>query len=129
VFGVEAHVGSIVPRPKDALRLISDVPGLTLTLDYTHFTLKGTPDRNLEPLMAHASHFHLRGARRKRLQTSLKDNAIDYRRILRVMKQTGYLGYIGVEYVWTEWQRCNEVDNLSETILWRDFLRKEMERL
>jgi sugar phosphate isomerase/epimerase len=129
VFSVEAHVGSIVPNPLEALRLVKNVPGLTLTLDYTHFTLGGMPDRQVEPLISHASHFHLRGARRKHLQTSKKDNTINYNRILQVMKKTGYKGYIGVEYVWTEWQHCNEVDNLSETILWRDFLRKEMKRI
>jgi sugar phosphate isomerase/epimerase len=121
VFSVEAHVGSIVPRPKQALRLIERVPGLTLTLDYTHFTRVGIPDAEIEPLVKHASHFHARGARKGRLQTSFKDNAIDYRRIARVMKATGYRGFLGIEYVWTDWEHCNEVDNLSETILWRDF--------
>ena len=37
-FSVEAHVGSIVPTPESAARLVQSVPGLTLTLDYTHFT-------------------------------------------------------------------------------------------
>ena len=129
IFGVEAHIGSLVPHPREALRLVTAVPGLTLTLDYTHFTTGGMPDRAIEPLVAHSSHFHLRGARRKRLQASLKDNIVDYRRILQVMKRTGYRGYIGVEYVWIDWQHCNEVDNISETILWRDFLRKEMKRI
>ena len=42
--------------------------------------------------------------------------------LLRVMRKTGYKGYVGVEYVWIDWQHCNEVDNLSETVLWRRFL-------
>ncbi|MBI1842700.1 MAG: sugar phosphate isomerase/epimerase [Verrucomicrobia bacterium] len=63
IFGVEAHVGSIVPRPRKALRLVREVPGLTLTLDYTHFTRSGLPDETVEPLVRHASHFHARGAR------------------------------------------------------------------
>jgi hypothetical protein len=40
------------------------------------------------------------------------------------MKNLGYGGYIGIEYVWTDWEHCNEVDNLSEVILLRDFIRK-----
>jgi sugar phosphate isomerase/epimerase len=123
-FGVEAHIGSIAPNPKAAERLVKDVPGLTLTLDYTHFTRRGMPDRVVEPLVRYASHFHARGARRGRLQAAFKQNVIDYDRILKQMKKTGYGGYIGVEYVWTDWQHCNEVDNLSETILFRDFFRK-----
>jgi sugar phosphate isomerase/epimerase len=126
VFSVEAHVGSIVPDPKAALRLVRSVSGLTLTLDYTHFTRTGLPDRAAEPLIAHASHFHARGARRDRLQTSFQQNTIDYARVLRAMQQVGYKGYVGVEYVWVDWEHCNEVDNLSETIQLRDFLRANL---
>jgi len=122
-FSVEAHVGSIVPRPKPALRLLRNVPGLTLTLDYTHFTRCGLPDSEVEPLVAYASHFHARGACRGRLQAAFKQNTIDYARILKTMAKTGYQGYLGVEYVWIDWEHCNEVDNLSETIQMRDFLR------
>jgi sugar phosphate isomerase/epimerase len=122
-FAVEAHVGSIAPTPEAAAALVRAVPGLTLTLDYTHFTRSGVPDSEIEPLIAHASHFHARGARAGRLQASFKDNVIDYGRVLDVMRRTGYSGYVGVEYVWIDWEQCNEVDNLSETILLRDFLR------
>ncbi|MEO7299345.1 MAG: sugar phosphate isomerase/epimerase family protein [Verrucomicrobiota bacterium] len=126
IFGVEAHVGSIAPTPKAALRLVKDVPGLTLTLDYTHFTRAGLPDSAAEPLIAHASHFHARGARKSRLQTSFQENKIDYARVLRAMKKSNFRGYVGVEYVWVDWEHCNEVDNLSETILLRDFLRRKI---
>jgi sugar phosphate isomerase/epimerase len=123
IFGVEAHVGSLAPIPELALRLAESVAGLTLTLDYTHFTRDGVPDSKIEPLIAHASHFHVRGACQDRLQCSFKDNVIDYGRVVDVMQSTGYSGHVGVEYVWIDWEHCNEVDNLSETILFRDFLR------
>jgi sugar phosphate isomerase/epimerase len=126
VFGVEAHVGSIAPNPKTALLLVRGVPDLTLTLDYTHFTRSGLPDSAAEPLIAHASHFHARGARKGRLQTSLQKNTIDYARVLRALRQADYKGYVGVEYVWVDWEHCNEVDNLSETIQLRDFLRANL---
>ena len=128
-FSVEAHVGSLAPKPAAAAKLVRDVPGLTLTLDYTHFTRSGIPDSVCEPLVQHATHFHARGARRGRLQTSFPQNTIDYARVLRAMRRTGYRGYIGVELVWVDWEHCNEVDNLSETIRLRNFLRKEMVRL
>ena len=70
-----------------------------------------------------ASHFHARAARPTRLQAPLKENTIDYAAILRSMGQSGYSGWIGLEYVWVDWEHCNEVDNLSETILLRDHLR------
>jgi sugar phosphate isomerase/epimerase len=128
VFAVEAHVGSIAPRPKYALELVTKTPGLTLTLDYTHFTKLGIADEQIEPLVAHASHFHARGACKGRLQASFKDNVIDYGRVMRAMAQCNYPGYVGVEYVWINWEHCNEVDNLSETILLRDFFRLRASR-
>ncbi len=127
-FSVEPHVGSIVPVPKEALRLVQSTPGLTLTLDYTHFIRRGIAEAEVEPLLVYASHFHARGARKGRLQTSLKRNTIDSARIARRMKRTGYRGYIGIEYVWIDWEHCNEVDNLSETILLRDLIRKAWAR-
>jgi sugar phosphate isomerase/epimerase len=126
MFSIEAHVGSLVPNPKAALRLLCDVPGLTLTLDYTHFIRAGLPDRAAEPLMAYASHFHARGACKGRLQAAFTQNTIDYARVLSAMRKCKYPGYVGVEYVWVDWEHCNEVDNLSETIQLRDFLRRNI---
>lgn len=122
-FGVESHVGSIVPSPKSAARLVRCVPGLTLTLDYTHYARRGVPDAAVEPLLQHATHFHVRGACRGRLQTSFAKNTIDYRRIARVMREVGYAGWIGIEYIWIDWEHGNENDCLSETIRFRDFFR------
>ena len=122
-LGVEAHVGSIVPDPASARDLVSRVAGLTLTLDYTHFTRAGLPDDVIEPLLPFASHIHVRGAKPGRLQAAFKDNVIDYRRLVDLLAKRDYRGWLGVEYVWIDWEQCNECDNLSETILFRDFLR------
>jgi sugar phosphate isomerase/epimerase len=35
-YGVEAHIGSIIEEPEQALALMKSVPGLGLTLDYSH---------------------------------------------------------------------------------------------
>ena len=125
-FSVEPHFGSVVPTPPKAKRLLDMTPGLTLTLDYTHFTCQGTPDNEIEPLLPFASHFHARGACRGKLQAAMRDNTIDYPRILRTMQKLGYSRFVVLEYVWTEWMRCNEVDNLSETVLLRDLLRASL---
>lgn len=124
VLGVEAHLGSLVPDPASAERLVQQTPGLTLTLDYTHFTRVGLPDAAVEPLLKYASHFHARGAREGRLQESFARNTIDYRRVVEQLQAAGYTGWLGVEYTWSDWEHCNECDNLSETILFRDFFRE-----
>ena len=122
-FAVEAHVGSLVPDPESAAQLVRQVPGLTLTLDYTHFTRLGMPDSAVEPLVAHASHFHVRGASQGRLQQPFSRNTIDYARVFAAMQDCAYPGWIGIEYVYIDWEHCNECDNLSETIQFRDFFR------
>jgi len=116
VLGVEPHIGSIIDTPDKALQLIKSVPGLTFTLDYTHFAKTGVPDSEVEPMIEYASHFHARTAKPGALQTTLTDNTIDYKRIVEVMKKTGYCGFIGVEYIWMDWENCNRSDNVSESI-------------
>ncbi len=128
-FGVEPHVGSLTADPQAAAALAQAVPGLTLTVDYTHFIRLGMADAEVEPLLAYASHFHVRGAMPGRLQVGFKDNVIDYGRVLDGLHARGYAGWLGVEYVWIDWERCNECDNLSETILFRDFLRNAISNL
>ena len=123
VLAVEPGLGSIISTPPLAKRLIELTPGLTLTLDYGHFTCQGIPDHEIEPLLGYTSHFHARGACKGKLQASFKENTINYPRVLRAMRSVGYDRYVALEYVWTEWMRCNEVDNLTETILLRDLLQ------
>lgn len=127
VYSIEPHLGSVAPTPEQALRLAQWAPGLTFTLDYTHFTYQGIADDEVEPLVKHASHFHARGGRKTRLQAPVKENTIDYPRVLRAMKAANYPGYVGVEYVWQDWEHCNEVDNVSETILMRNLIVNSFE--
>jgi sugar phosphate isomerase/epimerase len=123
-LSVEGHLGSCVDTPEKLARLIELTPGLTLTLDYTHFVAAGFADADVEPLLAHARHFHCRGAAKGQLQATFDDNTIDYRRVIRRMREIGYAGYFGIEYTWSDWQNCNRTDNVSETIRFRDLARQ-----
>jgi sugar phosphate isomerase/epimerase len=127
VLGIEAHLGSFCETPECARKLVQDVKGLTLTLDYTHFTKRGIEDSVIEELMPYASHFHARNACKGRAQCTAKDNTIDYPRVMRKMIENNYKGFVGLEYVWIEWEHMNEADNVSETIQLRNVLRKAYE--
>ena len=85
---VEAHIGSIVPRPKSAKKLIKSVPSLPLTLDYTHLTRIGLSYADVEPLIKYATHIHIRGTRRSRLQETFGRDAIDFKRMFEAMQAT-----------------------------------------
>lgn len=113
---VEPHLGSLIDTPARALQLVCLAPGLGVTLDYAHFTRAGIPDARIEPLAARATHFHARCARRGRLQCGLKENTIDFGRALAALGRQPFQGWVAVEYVWIDWEHCNDVDVLSETI-------------
>lgn len=125
-YSVEAHVGSICPDPQTALALVKQVEGLTLTLDYTHFICAGISNEGVHQLLPWASHFHARAARVGQLQSILHENEVDYRAITDWMRRHRYPGFVCLEYVWLEWMGCNRTDNISETILLREYLRHLM---
>jgi sugar phosphate isomerase/epimerase len=81
-------------------------------------------DEKVDRLIPYASHFHARGAAVGRLQTSVAENEIDYARVVRLMKETGYAGWVGVEYTWNRWEDCDRTDNVSETVLMKELLTK-----
>lgn len=126
ILAVEPHIDSVVATPELAKRLIDLVPGLTLTVDYSHFAAQGIPHEEVEPLFALASHFHLRCAGKGKLQTTLTGNTTEFPRVLNTIAKVSYQGYVSVEYIWTDWMRCNEVDNVSEVIQLRDLLQAEV---
>ncbi len=126
-FSVEPHIGSICPTPEAVLELVAQAPGLELTLDYTHFVAQGIPQERIDPLTRHARHLHARGARPGRGQCGLRESTVDHRAIVERLAAEGYDGHLALEYVWIEWERMNECDNVSESAMLRDALRAHMD--
>lgn len=118
-YGIEAHIGSICPDIDATRELLHAVRGLSLTLDYTHFVAAGVLSRDIHPLLRFASHIHVRGGARNRLQTPVSENQVDYSGMLRRLTKRGYSGFLALEYVYTGWQQCNRTDNITETLLLR----------
>ncbi len=121
-LAVEPHVGSLTDTPERALGLAQRVPGLGFTLDYAHFTRAGIADARIEPLTQLATHLHARTARRGRLQAPLKENTIDFRRVVTALARQKFNGWVALEYVWIDWEHCNEVDIISETVQLKNLL-------
>jgi sugar phosphate isomerase/epimerase len=122
-LSIEPHVGSICRSPADVTWLCENVPGLALTLDYTHYVMDGFSEASIEPLLPLTRHLHARGGASGRLQTSLADSTIDYERIVRLLAEQGYGGYIAVEYLSLADAGMTGIDVLTETVLMRDLLR------
>jgi sugar phosphate isomerase/epimerase len=121
-LSVEPHIGSVIDTPARASALLEMTPGLTLTLDYGHFVAAGAAEETIEPLLGQARHVQCRGGAPGRLQASMRVSTIDFPRMTRQLAAAGYTGFLACEYVWSEWQRCDEVDNLTETAALRNVL-------
>ncbi|WCB96870.1 hypothetical protein DSM104299_05638 [Baekduia alba] len=124
IVSLNPYAGSIVDTPAKALALIERAPGLELTLDYGHYVVQGIPDREIEPLLEHARHFHVRGAAKGLVQTRLEDNVIDYGRALDRLAAIGYDGWVEVEQIYDQRPGCSNCDNIQELRKWSAFVRE-----
>jgi sugar phosphate isomerase/epimerase len=118
-YAIEAHIGSLCPDVASTIEFLHKVPGLTLTLDYGHFVWAGETSQQVHSLLPFASHLHVRGGAKNRLQTPLKENEIDFAGMTEQLTKAGYDGFLALEYVWIDWNGCNTTDNVSETLLLR----------
>jgi sugar phosphate isomerase/epimerase len=123
IYAIEPHIGSICPDVESTRRFLAAVKGLTLTLDYGHFIMAGETSDQVHNLLPSASHVHVRGGARERLQTSVAENTINFPEIIAGLQQLKYDGFLALEYVWVDWNDCNRTDNISETILLRNALK------
>jgi sugar phosphate isomerase/epimerase len=129
LYAIEPHIGSICGEVESARAFLRRVEGLTLTLDYGHFVMAGESSALVHDLLPFASHIHVRGGARDRLQTSVDENTIDFTGMLAGLKQLGFDGFLSLEYVWVDWNGCNRTDNVSETVLLRRALEAKIFRL
>ena len=124
---VEPHLGSLIQAPDRALELVAASSALQLTVDYAHFIRRGVSQEELTPLLDWARQVHARGASPGRLQSPMHENTVDFESLIAELRARQYAGSIAIEYVWTAWERCNELDIVSETVLLRDRLAAALE--
>lgn len=123
VLCVEPHLGSTLDAPERAAELLELTPGLALTLDPSHFVAAGAPQGEIAPLLSRSRHLHLRGARKGHLQVRNAQDATDLPALAAAMREHRFAGTASLEYIWLDWQGCNQCDTISETALLRDRLR------
>ena len=121
-YSVEPHFGSIMENPQHAVKLLSTLPGISITLDHSHYTAQGFGIDLIRPLAAFASHVHARGAAKGEMQTSLARNKTDFKAVVTHLLEANYHGAICLEYCYIDWENCNRTDNISETLLLRERL-------
>jgi len=116
-LNIEPHYPSLAQSPEGTIRLCEAVPGLAITLDYSHFVAQGYTHDQVEPLHKYASHFHARQAKLGNRNAPRAEGTIDFCRVVKRMKTDGYDGVICLEY------EPHDLDYIEETRL----LKEEIE--
>lgn len=124
---VEPHADSMAQTPDEALRLLKEVPGLALTLDWAQMVAQGIAEADIRTLLPHARHLHIRQAAKGKPQTPVEGGKIDIVRVLDALHDVGYKGVVCVEYMTAP--GFAPVDTLSESARMRDALRAARDAL
>lgn len=115
-LNIEPCEPSVAEDPRDAARLCEKVPGLGLTLDYSHFIDPGYDQASIEPLHQFTTHFHARQAAAGKRVEAVDKGTIDFKRVITSLRHQNYNGVIAVEYVDCEVTRKCGVDVMKETV-------------
>ncbi len=120
---IEPHIQSVTWTPELAVEMCHRVPGLSLTIDHSHFTFHGIPYEQIAATHPYGTHWHARQARPGEAQCRFHDGAIPFERIVDDLRTQGYDGIICFEYVHSSWMAQDRVDCVTETIQLRDQLQ------
>jgi len=128
-LNVEPCEPSIAEDPQQAVRLCEEVPGLGLTLDYSHFIDPGYDQSSVEQLHRFTRHVHARQAAPGKRVEGVDRGSIDFKRIIFLLEQQNYQGVIAVEYLDCEITTQCGVNVLAETVKMKLELSKLLQEL
>jgi len=119
----EPHFGSLAQTPAKALELIERTHDVRFALDYSHFVYQGIDQDEVDLLLPHTHHFHVRQAAPGVVQARTREGTIDFARVRDELLGMGYEGYFALEYQWEDgWLDFSRVDCIAETAEMRDLL-------
>jgi sugar phosphate isomerase/epimerase len=121
---IEPHVSSVTWTPFLAVEMVQAVPGLTLTLDHSHFIFHDTPYEHIALMHPYGTHWHARQAKPGDICVPTSAGQIDFRRIVADLKTRGYEGTICLEFTPGTWMASGYVDCVSETLALTTQLRE-----
>jgi sugar phosphate isomerase/epimerase len=120
---IEPHVRGITWTPELAVEMVQMVPGLSLTIDHSHFVINDLPYEQIAMMHPYGTHWHARQARPGELQCRWEVGEVDFERILGDLSHGAYDGVMCLEYGHSEWMQQDNVDCVHETVVLRDHLR------
>lgn len=124
----EPHNESVMGTLATCQQMLDDVPGLKVSLDYSHFMPQGHSIEDVHVLIPHAGHVHARQANRERLQCRYDEGILDFEAIVKELATQGYNGNIALEYVCVNYRGCNDIDVITESLRLKQDLLHYLEK-
>jgi sugar phosphate isomerase/epimerase len=90
LVGVKTQVGRITQDPDTAVVLCSNVKGLGITLDPSHFICGPHKGNNYDQVFKHVYHTHLRDTRKDKFQVRVGQGEIEYGRLITQLAMVHY---------------------------------------
>jgi len=126
VVTIEPHVHGILESVSSVEEMLHRVPGLKLTLDPAHLVTLGYCQEEIERLVPHAGHVHLRQGRPGVLQSKLEEGTYNFPAFFGELRDAGYQGWLACENVHQAYMNTLHDDVLTETVKMRDAFRRWM---
>ncbi len=121
---LEPHLDSMAQTPAQALRILNDVAGLGITLDWAQMVCQKIKLSDIITLMPHVKHVQIRQAAPQKLQTPHDKGKIDLHEVITTLKEANYAGMICIESLQTvNWHGAMPVNPIREASVLRDSLR------
>ena len=96
---VEPCIFSIAHHPNDCAKLMNDVPGLGVTLDYAHQVQLELSHEEIEPMHQYARHVQCKQSAPGEFQAKPDEGVIDFKRVMNKLKADKFDGVVSVEFV------------------------------
>lgn len=98
-LNLEADSESCAHTPEAAAQLCRSVPGLGLTLDYSHFICQGIAAERVAVLHPYTRHIHIRQAAPGQIVAEVDEGTIDFSQVTSQLERSGYNGLYCIEYL------------------------------
>jgi sugar phosphate isomerase/epimerase len=123
-LSIEPHMDSMAQTPEQTLKLLNEVPGLKLTLDWAQFVCQDVFFDDIAALIPQARHIQLRQAARAQLQLPLERGRIDLKKLVKALAAAAYGGVLSIEFMnQPGWHGMETVNPIAEAVKLRDALR------
>jgi sugar phosphate isomerase/epimerase len=99
-YAIEPYRASLVRSPADTRRMLDEVPGLKIALDYSQFIGAGFRCEDLYPLQDSAVHLHAKPCGPGVFKALVHEDRADWPAIIGDLKGRGWSGVISAECIY-----------------------------